>query len=116
MALRGRLRGRRAAAGALGAGRRGGVGDGRGRGGAAGVYAAVAVRYRLGAGGWVWAAIVLVFLVSFTLAAATLLRRPRVALPGLLGGLLVALAWLAVSGFTFYGVIAPITAKWSPLE
>ena len=83
--------------------------------GAAGVYAAVAVRYRLGAGGWVWAAIVLVFLVSFTLAAATLLRRPRVALPGLLGGLLVALAWLAVSGFTFYGVIAPITAKWSPL-
>ena len=48
-------------------------------------------------------------------AAATLLRRPGVALPGLLGGLLVALAWLALSGFTFYGVIAPVTAPWSPL-
>jgi hypothetical protein len=83
--------------------------------GAAGVYAAVAVRYRLGTGGWVWAVIVLLFLVSFALAAATLLRRPGVALPGLLGGLLVALAWLALSGFTFYGVIAPMTAPWSPL-
>src|SRR6266702_5614807 len=37
--------------------------------GAVGVYAAVAVRYRLGAGGWIFAAIVLVFLVGFTLAA-----------------------------------------------
>ena len=83
--------------------------------GAAGVYAAVAVRYRLGAGDWVFAVIVLVFLVSFTLAAATLLRRPGVAVPGLLGGLFVALAWLALSGFTFYGVIAPMTAPWTPL-
>ncbi len=83
--------------------------------GAAGVYAAVAVRYRLGAGDWVFAVIALVFLVGFTLAAATLLRRPGIALPGLLGGLLVTLAWLALSGFTFYGVIAPMTAKWSPL-
>jgi hypothetical protein len=83
--------------------------------GAAGVYAAVAVRYRLGAGGWIFAAIVLVFLVSFTLAAATLLRRPGVALPGLLGGLVVALTWLALSGFTFYGVTAPMTAPWSRL-
>jgi hypothetical protein len=83
--------------------------------GAAGVYTAVAVRYRLGAGDWVFAVIALVFLVSFTLAAATLLRRPGIALPGLLGGLLVTLAWLALSGFTFYGVIAPMTAKWSPL-
>ena len=72
--------------------------------GAAGVYAAVAVRYRLGAGDWVFAVIVLVFLVSFTLAAATLLRRPGVAVPGLLGGLLVALTWLALSGFSFYGL------------
>ncbi len=57
--------------------------------GAVGVYAAVAVRYRLGAGDWVSAAITLVFLASFTLATATLLRRPRVALPGLPGGLFV---------------------------
>ena len=77
--------------------------------------AGVAVRHGLGAGDWVWAVIVLVFLVSFTLAAATLLRRPGVAVPGLLGGLFVALAWLAVQGFTFYGVIAPVTAPWTPL-
>ena len=83
--------------------------------GAAGVYAAVAVRYRLGVGGWIFAAIALVFLVSFTLAAATLLRRPVVALPGLLGGLVVALAWLAMQGFTFYDVIAPWTAPFWPL-
>ena len=83
--------------------------------GAVGVYAAVAVRYRLGAGGWIFAAIVLVFLVGFTLAAATLLRRPGIALPGLLGGLVVALTWLALSGFTFSGVTAPMTAPWSRL-
>ena len=83
--------------------------------GAAGVYASVALRYRLGAGDWVFAVIALVFLVSFTLAAATLLRRPGIALPGLLGGLFVALTWLALSGFTFYGVTAPMTAQWSRL-
>ena len=83
--------------------------------GAAGVYAAVAVRYRLGAGGWILAAIALVFLVSFTLAAVILLRRPGLALPGLLGGLFVTLTWLALSGFTFYGVTAPMIAPWSRL-
>jgi hypothetical protein len=54
----------------------------------------------------VFAVIALMFLVSFTLAAATLLRRPGIAPPGLLGGLLVTLAWLALSGFTFYGSTA----------
>jgi hypothetical protein len=83
--------------------------------GAAGVYAAVAVRYRLGAGGWIFAAIALMFLVGLTLAAATLLRRPGIALPGLLGGLVVALTWLALSGFTFSGVTAPMTAPRSRL-
>jgi hypothetical protein len=83
--------------------------------GAAGVYAAVAVRYRLGGGDWVFAVITLVFLAGFTLAAATLLRRPGVALPGLLGGLVVALTWLAMQGFTFYDVIAPWTAPFWPL-
>ncbi len=83
--------------------------------GAAGVYASLAIRYRLGTGGWVFAAIMLVFLVGFTLAAATLLRRPGAAIPGLLGGLFVALTWLALAGFTFYGVTAPMIAPWSPL-
>jgi hypothetical protein len=83
--------------------------------GAAGVYAAVAVRYRLGAGDWVFAVIALVILASFTLAAATLLRRPGVARPGLAGGLFVALAWLALSGFSFDGIVAPVISLWSHL-
>ena len=83
--------------------------------GAAGLYGWVAVRHGLGAGDWVWAVIMLVFLVSFTLAASVLLRCPGVAVPGLLGGLFVALVWLAMRGFTFYGAIAPMTAPWAPL-
>ena len=83
--------------------------------GAAGLGGAVVVRYGLGTGGWVTAAVMLVFLASFTLAASVLLRRPGIALPGLLGGLVVALAWLAMSGFTFYGVIAPVSAPFTPL-
>jgi hypothetical protein len=83
--------------------------------GAADLGASVVVRNRLGAGGWVFAVIMLTFLGGFILAAATLLRRPGVVLPGLAGGLLVALAWLAMRGFTFYGVIAPMTAPFTPL-
>jgi hypothetical protein len=83
--------------------------------GAAGLYVAMVIRYRLGTGDWVFVAIALAFLIGFTLAAATLLRRPGIALPGLLGGLVAALAWLALSGFTFYGFIAPMTAPFWPL-
>jgi hypothetical protein len=78
--------------------------------GATGLYGAVVVRHGLGVSGWVWGAIILVFLVSYTLAASVLLRRPAVAMPGLLGGLFVTLAWLATQRFTFAGVIAPMTA------
>src|SRR5690348_17327830 len=46
--------------------------------GAAGLCVSMVIRYRLGTGDWVFAAIALAFLVSFTLAAATLLRRPGV--------------------------------------
>ncbi len=83
--------------------------------GAAGVYVSVIVRHGPGVGDWVSAVIMLVFLLSFTFAASVLLRRPGVAGPGLLGGLFVALAWLAMKGFTFYGVIAPVIAPFTPL-
>jgi len=76
--------------------------------GSVGLYASVAIRYGLGAGDWVAAAILVVFLAGYLLAASALLRRPGVAIPGLLGGLFVALAWLAMKGFTFYGVIGTI--------
>ena len=80
-----------------------------------GLYASVAIRYGLGAGDWVAAAILVVFLAGYLLAASALLRRPGVAIPGLLCGLFVALVWLAMSGFTFYGVIAPDIVKWHRL-
>src|SRR6185437_10920525 len=83
--------------------------------GSVGLYAFVGVRYGLGAADWVFAAIALVLLVSYTLAASVLLRQPDVALPGLLGGLLIAPIWLAPSGFTFYGYLAAVPPTWAPL-
>ncbi len=83
--------------------------------GSLGLYASVVMRYRLGAGDWVGVAIALTFLLSFVLAANLLLRRPGVAVPGLLGGLFVALAWLAISGFTFSSFLAPLDPGWTIL-
>ncbi len=83
--------------------------------GSLGVYASVALRYRLGGGDWVAAAIVAVVLAGLLLGAGALLRRPGVALPGLVGGALVALAWLSLSGFTFYRQIAPDIVHWHQL-
>ena len=79
--------------------------------GSVGLYASVAIRYGLGVGDWVAAAILVVFLAGYLLAAGALLRRPGVAVPGLLGGLFVALAWLTMKGFTFYGVIGTIPTE-----
>jgi hypothetical protein len=78
--------------------------------GGAGLYAFTGARYGLGAGGWVFAAVGLILLVGCTLAASVTLRRDRDALPGLLCGLFVTVAWLAVSGFTFYGILAPTSS------
>ena len=75
-----------------------------------GLYAFVGVRYRLGVGDWVFAAIALVLLAGYALVASVLLRQPGVALPGLMGGLLVALTWLVLSGHTFYDVINLVTS------
>ena len=83
--------------------------------GSLGLYTAVIIRYRLSVGDWVGAAITLTFLASLIVAAGVLLHRPGVAVPGLLGGLFVALAWLAMSGFTFYGFIAPMPTTDLPL-
>jgi hypothetical protein len=83
--------------------------------GSVGLYASVAIRYGLGVGDWVAAAILVVFLAGYLLAASALLRRPGFAIPGLLGGLFVALAWLTMSGFTFYGVIGTIPTTWEKL-
>jgi len=83
--------------------------------GAAGLYAALEVRYGLGAWSWVFAAVVLVLLAGCTLAAAVLARQPGIAVPGLLGGLFVVLAWLVPYGFTFYGLIVAVPPFWASL-
>jgi hypothetical protein len=81
---------------------------------AGGLAAYTHIHYRLGTDGWtgVEAAILLVFLVGYILAGSVLLRRPGVAGPGLVGGLLVAAAWLAVGGFTFNRWLNSLGSDW----
>jgi hypothetical protein len=83
--------------------------------GGAALYASVVARYDLGAGEWVFAVIALVLLAGHTLVVGVQVRRPGVALPGLLGGLIVALAWVAPRGFTFYGLIVAVPPRWAVL-
>jgi hypothetical protein len=81
--------------------------------GGLGVYASVIVRYRLGASSLIGAGIVAVFLLGFVLAALVLLRRPGIAVPGLMGGLCAALVWLAMSGFTFWNLVDRVWPAWA---
>jgi hypothetical protein len=64
---------------------------------------------------WVMVAVLLVLLVGYILAGGALLRRPGVVAPGLMGGLVVLVTWLAFSEFTFAGVLDPIppVGEWS---
>jgi hypothetical protein len=81
--------------------------------GGLGVYASVIVRYGLGSKSLVGVAIVSIFLLSFVLAALVLLRRPGIAVPGLLGGLFAGLVWVAASGFTFFNLIDRVWPAWA---
>ena len=65
-----------------------------------GLVAYTHMHYRLPTD-WVGAVIVPLLLVGYILGGSVLLRRPRVTGPGLVGGLVVAAAWLAAGGFTF---------------
>jgi hypothetical protein len=76
------------------------------------LYVSVAIHYRLAAGDWVAAGILTVFVTCVLLGASALVRRPGVPVPGLLGGLIIALASLSLSGFTFYDQIVPHTVHW----
>jgi hypothetical protein len=79
--------------------------------GGLGVFAFASIHYGLGrsAGTWIFAAILFAILAGYLLAVGSLLRRPGVAGPGLAGGLFVAAAWLAVSGWGFGRFLGPIT-------
>ena len=82
--------------------------------GGVGVYVGVAIHFRLGSGGWITAAVLTVILIGLLVCAGALLRRPRVAGPGLLGGLFVALTALTLSGFTFLDQVLPDVVPWHP--
>jgi hypothetical protein len=80
--------------------------------GSVGLYASLAIRFGLDGSDWVnwaWAAIAVGSLAWFVLGSSALLRRPGVAIPGLLGGLIFALISLVMTGFTFYEVTGTIT-------
>jgi hypothetical protein len=83
--------------------------------GAVGPYAYLGARYGLEGGDWVYAAIAAVLLAGYILTASVLLRQRGVAVPGLLGGLVVALMWLLLSGKTFYDVISQVTGTLATL-
>ena len=77
-----------------------------------GLYIAMAVRYRLGGGDWIAVGILTVVATGALLGASALARRPGVAIPGLLGGLFVAVVWLALSGYTFLDQLLPNIVPW----
>ena len=79
-----------------------------------GLYAAAALHYRLGGGDWIAAGVLTVFVIGCLLGASALVRRPGVTIPGLLGGLFVALAWLTLSGFTLLDQVLPDVVPWHP--
>jgi hypothetical protein len=82
--------------------------------GAVGLYGGLAVHYRLGGGDWIAAGILTVFVIGVLLGASALVRRPGVAIPGLLGGLFIALVFLSLSGFTFLDQVLPDIVPWHP--
>ena len=83
--------------------------------GAVGLFGGMTVHYRLGGGEWIAAGILTVFVLGILLGGSALVRRPGVAIPGLLGGLFIALVWLSLSGFTFLDQILPNTVGWHQL-
>jgi hypothetical protein len=80
-----------------------------------GLYAGLAFHYRLGVADWIAAGIFTVFVVGLFLGASALVRRPGVVIPGLLGGLILALTSLTLSGFTFLDQILPDIVHWHML-
>jgi len=85
--------------------------------GAAALAAYAHVHYGVRTDGWTWAgaAFVLVVLAGYILGGGALLRRPGVAAPGLLGGLLVAASWAQFAGFTFTHWLNSVRAPSWPL-
>jgi hypothetical protein len=80
--------------------------------GSVGLYAGLVVHYRLGVGGWIAITVVLLICLGFLLGASALLRRPGIALPGLMGGVVVTVVSLTLSGFTAVDQVTYIARPW----
>ena len=79
--------------------------------GAAGLFACAVILYPGGGSGvgiWLFLAIFLVILAGYVLTGSVLVRRPGVAGPGLVGGLVIAAPWLALAGVTDHPVASPL--------
>lgn len=76
------------------------------------LYTGLIAGYRLGVGGWIALAVVLLICVGYLLGASALLRRPGIALPGLLGGVFATMVGLGLSGFTAVDQVIFIPNPW----
>ncbi len=76
------------------------------------IYASLIVDYRLGVGDWIMLAVLGIICAGYLLGASALLRRPSVALPGLLGGVFATLIWLGLSGLTAVDQVTFIPSGW----
>jgi hypothetical protein len=78
------------------------------------IYGGLAFHYRLGVGAWIALAVVLIICLGYVFGASALLRRPGVALPGLLGGVFATVVGLTLSGFTAVDQVDFIPHPWQP--
>jgi hypothetical protein len=76
------------------------------------VYTGLTVHYGLGAGDWIALAVLGLICAGFLLGVSALLRRPGVALPGLLGGVFAVVVGLSLSGFTAVDQVTFIPRPW----
>jgi hypothetical protein len=76
------------------------------------IHAGMTVHYQLGVGDWIALVVVLLICAGYLLGASALLRRPGVALPGLLGGLFATVVGLGLSGFTAVDQVTFIPRPW----
>jgi hypothetical protein len=84
--------------------------------GGVGVLGVLFAHFGLGGGAWgvfdwVMLGILVTLLVGLVLAVSVWMRQPGVAGPGLVGGVIAAVSWIWLSGFSFGGLLAPTSMR-----